>query len=128
MKKLVFTACALLILFVGYSFFIRAGDVDNVHIVQPVVVEENGSFTYFFLFQRIETGKNLLVFPFEPGLDARTFLEKVKDADAVTSLNDGQGYIRAFGGLGKNFQFHAHKNYEVSVIRSVNFTITAGGR
>ncbi len=113
----------ILLLMLGcFSYFIRAGDVDSVTTVEPFVVEINGSLSYVFPFQRLETGKNRVTFPFSPGLDARQFLQEMPDIDAITSLEENSAYIRAFGGIGKNFILEANKSYEVSVVRSANYT------
>ena len=124
MFKVKFFLIFLFIIFIAalFSIFIGANS-DGIYEVKPIIFEENNSTFYIFTFIRSNTGKNLLVIPFDPHMDAKTFLLTMPEIDAITSLEDGWGYIRAFGGIGNNFPIESNRSYEVSVNRQVNFTL-----
>lgn len=122
MKIFLKVVWSMLCLFVVFSFFNYAMN-DKINRVKYFVAEENGSEVYVFTFIRGEQGKNEVIFPFEINVDAKDFLDEVEEIDAITSVETGEGYIRAFGGIGKNFKILANKSYEVSVVDSVNYTL-----
>lgn len=104
-----------------FAFFINAR-TDKVRIAEYWSYDENGTTKYVFSFLRDEGGKNIAVFPADLGISAKELLMDMKEIDAITSLEDNLGYVKAFGGIGKNFLIVANKSYEISVTKSVNYT------
>jgi hypothetical protein len=133
-ERLVLMATAsMLIAFVAYSITTNAmltqlpPTYTELNVTEPLkIIEDNITKYIFELTFRDGTGKNLMQFPIEPNLRASQLLALLPESDAVSyfdaARNKTVGYVKAFGGIGKNFLIEANKTYEISVTESVNWT------
>ena len=125
LRKSILTLFFILFFLFIFGYFIRAKDLS--YDAHAVISYENGSTVYTYTFLREDHGKNTFIFPEGVTLDAQTLFLLIPEIDAVTDLESQEGFIRAFGGIGKNFKFYSGKSYEVSVTLPLNLTLRTGG-
>lgn len=99
----------------------------ELNVTEPIkMIEDNITKYVFELNVREGIGKNLVQFPIEPNLRASQLLALIPESDAVSYFDTERrktvGYVKAFGGIGKNFIIEANRTYELSVTQSVNWS------
>jgi len=123
--------CIPVFIMLTFLFFILAYGInksDTAHVVVPYVISGDNYTAYVYEFKAEGyRGKNLVNFSFEPGMDAKTFMALVPEADVISYYDPirekSVGYVRVFGGIGTNFYLHAGITYEVYVRKTTNLTL-----